>query len=432
MQVSVEKTSELNRKMTVSIPEDVVQEKMEARFKSLAREIKLDGFRPGKVPVSVVKKQFGDRVRGEIAGDLIQNTYFDALQEQKIVPAGQPHIHPSEQTEGLEYIAEFEVYPEISLDGIDALEVTRTNASVESDDLEQMITKLREQKKVWNQVERAIVDKDQVTINFAGESEGENFTDGTVNDFQVEIGAKKMIAGFEGELVGLSAGDKKTFEVTFPEDYTNNKLAGKPATFDIEVTKVEEPALPDIDEEFIKAYGVESGEMESFRSDVKSNMERELELGLKSWLKKSVMDAIFANMKITVPKSLVDQEVEEMIKPYAERAKQQNISLEAMDISRDTFEEQATRRVTLGLVLGEIIKQNEIKADPEKVRVVVENMASSYEQPEDVINWYYADASRLQEVQQMVLEDEVVDWVVGQAKMTDKTVKFEEVMSANN
>ncbi len=431
MQVSVEKTSELNRKMTVSIPEEVVQEKMEARFKSLAKDIKLDGFRPGKVPVNVIKKQFGSRVRGEVAGDLIQNTYFEALQEQALMPAGQPHIHPSDKQEGLEYVAEFEVYPQISLEGMSELVISRATSSVDDTDVEAMIDKLREQKKVWNTVERAAAINDQVTINFSGMCEGENFTDGTVEDFKVEMGAKKMIAGFEDAIVGLSAGDKKSFEVIFPDDYGNQKIAGKPATFDVTLISVEESVLPEVDEEFIKAYGVENGELESFHKDVKANMEREMAMGLNSWLKKSVMDAIFDNIKITIPGALVDQEVEEMIKPYAERAKQQNMSLDQMDISRATFEEQAQRRVSLGLILGEVIKQQELKADDGKVRATVEKMARSYEQPEDVVNWYYSDASRLQEIQQMVLEDAVVEWVVSQAKVTDQTVKFDEVMSAN-
>jgi trigger factor len=418
--------------MTVSVSEEVVQEKMEARFKSLAREVKLDGFRPGKVPLNVIKKKFADRVRGEVSGDLIQSTYFEALQQQDLFPAGQPHIHPADNSEGFEYVAEFEVYPEISLDGVDQLEITRTSSTVEEADLDQMIDKLREQKKDWNAVERASQENDRVTIHFSGVCDGENFTDGKVENYQVVIGGKQMIPGFEEELVGLVAGASKTFDITFPEQYGNDKLASKQAQFEIEVVKVEEPVLPEVNADFIKAYGIDDGEMSSFRDDVKANMERELEQALKGKLKNAVMDAIYQNITVTTPKALVDQEIQQLMQPYAENAKKQNLKLEDLDLPRDAFEEQAKRRVALGLILGEIIQKNEIKVDNEKVRETIENMANSYEKPEDVINWYYADDSRLDDVRQIVLEDQAVEWVVNKAKLSDEAVKFDEVMGGQH
>lgn len=428
MQVSVEKTSELSRKMTVSIPDAVVQEKMETRLKRLGREVKVDGFRPGKVPASMIKKLYGDRVRSEVTGDLIQTTYFEALQQQELVPAGHPHIHPSEKTEGFEYVAEFEVYPEVTLEGISGLQIERPNATVEEADVDGMIEKLRQQKKTWAETERASQEGDQVTIHFSGVSEGENFTDGKVENYKVEIGAKQMIPGFEDELKGLSAGATKTFTVTFPEQYNNPKLAGKPAEFEVELVKIEEPVLPEVTEEFIKAYGVEEGDLAAFRADVRANMDRELANALKNKLKTAAMDALFENITFTIPNALIDQEVEALMQPYAERAKNMRLKLEDLNLPRDTFEAQAKRRVALGLILGEIIQKNEIKVDADKVREVVEDMAKSYERPEDVINWYYADKARLNEVQQMVLEDQAVAWIVSQAKITDVTVGFDEVM----
>lgn len=428
MQVSVEKTSELSRKMTVSIPDAVVQEKMETRFKTLARTVKVDGFRPGKVPASMVKKLYGDRVRSEVTGDLIQSTYFEALQQQDLNPAGHPHIHPSEKTEGFEYVAEFEVYPEIALDGIGNLQIERPNASVEESDVDNMIEKLRQQKKTWNVVERASQEGDKVLIHFSGTCEGENFTDGKVENYQVEIGGKQMIPGFEDELKGLSAGESKTFTVTFPEKYNSEKLAGKPAEFAVELVKVEEPVLPEVDADFIKAYGVEDGDAATFRADVRANMERELAQGLKSKLKTAVMDALFEHVPVSIPNALIDQEIQALMKPYAERAKNMRLKLEDLNLPRDMFEEQAKRRVALGLILGEIIHKNELKVDADKVRAVVEDMAKSYERPEDVVNWYYADKSRLNDVQQMVLEDQAVAWIVGQAKVADVTVGFDQVM----
>ncbi|ANE56555.1 trigger factor [Methylomonas sp. DH-1] len=428
MQVSVEKTSELSRKMTVSIPDAVVQEKMETRFKTLARTVKVDGFRPGKVPASMVKKLYGDRVRNEVTGDLIQSTYFEALQQQELNPAGHPHIHPSEKTEGFEYVAEFEVYPEIALDGVSGLQIERPNATVEESDVDNMIEKLRQQKKTWNGVERAAQEGDKVLIHFSGVCEGENFTDGKVENYQVEIGGKQMIPRFEDELTGLSAGESKTFSVTFPEKYNSEKLAGKPAEFEVELVKVEEPVLPEVDADFIKAYGVEDGDAATFRADVRANMERELAQGLKTKLKTAVMDALVEHVPVSIPNALVDQEIQALMKPYAERAKNMRLKLEDLNLPRDMFEEQAKRRVALGLILGEVIHKNELKVDADKVRSVIEDMAKSYERPEDVVNWYYADKSRLNDVQQMVLEDQAVAWIVGQAKVADVTVGFDQVM----
>jgi trigger factor len=432
MQVSVEKTSELSRKMTVSLPEEMLQEKMDARFKSLAREVKVDGFRPGKVPVRVVKKMYSDRVKGEVVGDLIQTTYFDALQEQKLTPVGQPHIHEVDDAKGFEYTAEFEVYPELSLDALPTLEIKQPIASLEQADKDAVIKKLRDQKKSWDVVERASAKDDQIKINFSGVCDGENFTDGKVENHAVEIGKEAMIPGFEDELIGLEAGNNKTFKVNFPEEYGNEKLAGKEAEFEIEVITVEAATLPEIDEEFIKAYGVEDGTIESFNADVNSNLENELAQGLKQKLKNAVMDELYEKVQVTVPNALIDQEIETLMQPYLANAKKQNLNVDDLDLPKDIFEVQAKRRVTLGLVLGEIIKANDIKIDDDKVRSMVEEMASRYESPEEFVSWYYADEKRLNEIKQMVLEEQTVDWIVGQAKVTEEKVSFNDVMEKQN
>ncbi|MGZ8187268.1 MAG: trigger factor [Methylosarcina sp.] len=428
MQVSVEKTSELSRKMTVSVSEDVVQEKMAERLKSLAREIKIDGFRPGKVPAHVVKKMYGDKVRSEVTGDLIQSTFYQALQDQDLKPAGYPHIHPAEETEGFKYTAVFEVYPEISLQGVNQLEIQRPVATVEEADVDAMIEKLRVQRKSWNTVDRASEINDRITISFTGSAEGENFTDGKVENYSVEIGSKQMIPGFEDNLIGLAAGDNKTFTVSFPEDYGNAQLAGKAAEFEVEVVKVEEPVLPEIDEAFIKAYGITEGTLEAFREDVRNTMERELEQALRGNLKNAVMDALYEKVQVTIPNSLIDEEVENLMKPYKESAKKRKMKLEDLQLPRDMFEEQAKRRVALGLVLGEIIQQNGIKVDNDKVRSVIEDMSRNYERPQDVIDWYYRDEKRLNDVQQMVLEDQAVEWLISQGKVTDYPMSFSDVM----
>ena len=428
MQVSVEKTSELSRKMTVSVPEAVVQEKMAVRLKSLARDVKIDGFRPGKVPQQVVKKMFGDRVRGEIASDLINETYFDAIEGQDLKPVGHPHIQPLDEVDGFKYTAVFEVYPEISLEGVAQLEVLRPVATVNDSDVDQMIEKLRAQQQTWHIVDRPALKHDNITISFSGTSEGENFTDGRVEDFQVVCGSKKMIPGFEENLLGLEVGAHKTFTLNFPEEYGYEQLAGKTAEFDVDVIKVEELLLAEIDEVFVKAYGIEDGSVESFRADVKNNMERELELVLRGKLKGSVMDALFERIPLTIPNSLVDSEIENLKKPYIETAKRQKKNLDELQLPRDMFEVRAKRRVALGLILGEIIQKNAIKLDGDKVRSTIEDMAKSYERPQDVVNWYYTDESRLNEVQQMVLEDQAIEWLVAQAKVSDEQVNFSDVM----
>ena len=431
MQVSVEKTSELSRKMTVIVPETIVQEKMAERLKTLARQVKIDGFRPGKVPQHVVNKMYGERVRGEIAGDLIQTTYYDALRDQDLKPAGQPHIHDLDETEGFKYIAEFEVYPEISLAGIEGMEITQTSATVEESDVDAMIEKLRAQKKTWNEVECASRAQDRISIEFSGVSEGENFTDGMVKDFPVEIGAKQMIPGFEDNLVGLKKGDSKTFSVTFPEDYTNTKLAGTLAEFSVEVSKVEESVLPVIDEEFIKAYGTQDGLMTTFRTDIKANMERELAQALHGKLKNTVLDALYEKIKLNVPNILIEEEIQNLMKPYLESAKRNKMKQADMQLPKEMFKDQAQRRVALGLILGEIIHAQDIKVDDNKVRTTIEDMAKSYEQPEAYVTWYYSDKSRLHSVQQMVLEDQTVEWLVSKAKIANETKGFGDIMDAN-
>ncbi|MCX7102055.1 MAG: trigger factor [Methylobacter sp.] len=428
MQVSVEKTSELSRKMTVSVPETIIQEKMAVRLKSLAREVKIDGFRPGKVPQHVIKKMYGERVRGEIAGDLIQATYYDALKEQDLRPAGHPHIQSEEEFDGFKYTAEFEVYPEISLDGVDQIEVSRPVATVQETDVDGMIEKLRAQKKTWVPVERASKQNDRVTVGFSGVCEGENFTDGKVESYAVEIGAKQMIPGFEENLVGLESGSNKTFEVSFPEEYGNEKLAGKVAQFEVEVVTIEEPILPEIDDAFIKEYGIE-GSLAAFRDDIRANLESELGQALQGKLKNAVLNALYEKIQTAVPNTMVDQEVESMMKPYIETDKRQKMKPEDLNLPRDAFEEPAKRRVALGLILSEVIQKNDIKLDDDKVHLTISDMAKSYERPKDVIDWYYSDDTRLNDVRQMVLENQAIEWLVAQGKVSDETISFDEAMS---
>jgi trigger factor len=428
MQVSVEKTSELSRKMIVSVPEEVVQQKVAERLKSLSKNVKIDGFRPGKAPQQVINKLYGERVRGEVTGDLIQSTYFEALSKEQLRPAGYPNIQPADQSEGFQYIAEFEVYPEISLDGVNGMEVKRPVAEVTESDVDAMIEKLRVRNKTWQTVERPSQAQDRITITFSGSVDGENFTDGKVENYPVEIGAGQMIPGFEDSLIGLSGGEQKTFNATFPENYGKDTLAGKTAEFEVEAVKVEESVLPEIDADFIKKHGIEDGDMVSFREDIRNTMERQLAQALAARLKNSVMDALYGAVQVAVPNTLIDGEIENLMAPYKENAKKRKVKFEELDLPKDLFEEQARRRVALGLILAEVIDKGEIKLDDARVRNTIEEMAQNYEQPQDVINWYYADEKRLDEVKNMVLEDQAVDWLVAKAKVQDENLNFYDLM----
>lgn len=429
MQVSVETTSELNRKMTVQVPEEKIQEKVVSRLKSLARDAKLDGFRPGKVPQSIIKQRFGGRVREEVVAELIQSSFFEALQEKNLRPAGGPEIIPQETAEGkgLEYVANFEVYPEFKLTPVEDLKIRHPVSQVTEADVDWMIEKLREQKKVWKAVERPAAQDDRVIISFEGKTDGECFTNGKVENFAVVLGSNQMVAGFEDKLSGAAAGSHLNFQIDFPADYANEKLAGKTAEFDIDVQKVEEAELPEVDAEFIKQHGIEEGDVEAFRKDVKANMEREMERAIRERMKTDVMKALYENNPLTLPQTLVEQEIERMMAPYKEAAKKHPEMLDTL--SRDKFEESARKRVALGLMLGDIIKQNNISPDKERIKATIFGIAQGYEKPDEVMNWYYSNSDQLRQVEHMVLEDQVVDWVLARVQKSDEEIGFKELMN---
>lgn len=425
MQVSVEKTSELSRKMTVHISEEAISKKMNARIKSLAREIKLDGFRPGKVPLQIVKKRYGTSVKNEIMGDLIQSTYVEAIKSEQLNPAGMPKIKPAEngsESGGFEYSAVFEVYPKVVLEGLDKMQINRANGQLEASDIDETIELLRQQKKTWQEVKRAAAIDDQIAFHFSGVCGEENFTNGKVENHQTILGSGQMIPGFDDELVGLEASATKTFDVVLPEKYGNEKLAGKIATFNVEIVKVEAAELPEVDAEFIKEFGVDDGDVEKFCEQVKVNLENELEQGIKRTTKNNVMGALYDKIQLQVPTVLIDQEIEYLQTSYKADAKRQG--QQVADLPRDMFEKQAQRRVAMGLILSEIIQKNEIKVDDERVKETLENMAKSYDSPDEMVKWYYSDKQRLAEIENMVIENQVVDYILGQAEVIEEVLSF--------
>ncbi len=430
MQVSVEATSGLERRMTVQVSEERVEKEVQGRLQRLARTAKLKGFRPGKVPMSVVKSHYGSQVRQEVVGDVIQSSFYEAVVKENLRPAGQPTIEPKSLDAGksLEYTATFEVMPEIEPASLKGVKLEKLSAEVTDSDLDAMLETLRKQRTRWEAVERGAQDGDRVVIDFTGTINGTPFQGNEGKQVPVVIGAKRMISGFEEGLVGAKTAGKLILDLKFPEEYAYKEVAGKPVQFTVTVHRVEEPHLPAVDDEFAKSFAVTEGGVEALRKEVRQNMERELAQAITGRVKQSVMDRLLELNKIELPKALIKQEAEQLA---AQMRQNMHIPAGKSGVNLDIamFEEQARRRVGLGLVLSEIIKRNQLKADPAKVREQVETVASTYERPQDVIDWYYADRNRLAEVESLVLENQVVEWALQEADVAETKSSFNELMN---
>lgn len=428
MQVSVETTNGLERKLIIDVPAENIDGAVEKRLQDLARNVKMNGFRPGKVPFSVVKKRYGASVRQEVLGDVMQRHYFEAVQQEKLMPAGYPQLELIENNDGanLKFSATFEVYPEVKLADLNSIEIEKATSEVSDEDLTKMMDTLRGQRASWVEVKRKSKDGDQVVIDFKGFIDGEAFKGGEAKEFPLELGAGNMIPGFEEQLVGVSAGDDVEVKVTFPEDYHVDDLKGKEATFETHVHVVNKKELPTVTE---LAEQLGADDINSLKADVKKNMERELRNAIKSRVKGQVMNQLVEKHEVDVPKAMLDQEIDRMRQEMAQQMRAPKD--QTPDLPASLFEEQATRRVKLGLVVSEIIKAEGLKADEDKVRAQVEDLAGVYEEPQEVIDWYYGDPNRLREVESLVLEDTVVDLVLEKAKVTEKSVSFDELLNPN-
>lgn len=421
MQVSVENTGALERRMTVQVPAERIDEAVKSRLQSMTRTVRLDGFRPGKVPYRVVEKRFGPQVRAEAMGELISNTYQEAIQQENLRPAGQPSIDPPEAKPGepLEYVATFEVYPEVTFKPLDGIALTRPVAEITEADVDAMLEKLRKQRATWDAVERPAELGDRVVVDFEGTVGGEPFSGNKASNAPIELGSDTMIEGFEAQLVGVKAGDERTLAVTFPEDYRSTDVAGKAAEFKVKVHTVAAPSLPALDDEFARTFGVGDGGLEGLRAEVRKNMERELRQAIRNRVKRAVFDALLEQNAVDVPKSLVEDEMATLTKQDTGQAGSRPV---------EQLEAEARRRVALGLLIAEIIKQNQLQIDPERVREEVESIASSYEKPDEVVQWYYSNQEMLSGVQSYVMEDIVADWVMENAQVEDKPMSFDEAM----
>jgi trigger factor len=421
MQVSVESGEGLERRMTVELPAEQIEAEVDKRLKQIGRTAKLDGFRPGKVPMNMLRRVYGGQVLQEVYGQMIETSYQEAIQQEKLQPAGLPKIEPKEATEeGLfGYVATLEVMPEIEPAKLEG-KISRPVAEITEQDIDDMIEKLRKQRASWNSVERAADEGDQVKISFEGKVDGEVFEGGSADNVPLVLGSKRMIEGFEDGLVGMIKDEKRTIELKFPEDYRVEDLAGKPVTFEVEVSEVAEEVLPEVDADFAKEFGAEEG-VDKLKNDIRENMERELAQRVQAKIKNQAMDLIYEQNRVEIPKALIDEEITALQKQTRERIGQGAGSLE---LPRDMFEEQARRRVTLGLVIGEIIKRNDIQIDSDRVRKTIEDFASSYEQPEEVVKYYYGNQQQLASIQNVVLEDQVVDWVLEQTEVVEEPTTF--------
>ncbi|MCV2885033.1 trigger factor [Aestuariibacter sp. AA17] len=433
MQVSVETTQGLERRLTITVPAESVDSAVKSRLQQLAKTQRINGFRPGKVPVSVIQKRFGQAVRQEIAGEVMQRNFFEAVVQEKLNPAGMPAFEVTKDKHGedLEYVASFEVYPEVEVKGVEEIEIEKPVVEIEDKDLDNMMETLQKQHANWKEVKRKAKKDDRVVIDFVGTIDGEEFDGGKAENFTLELGKDRMIPGFEKPLVGAKAGEEVVADVTFPEDYHAEALKGKDAQFKITVSKVEGLDLPKIDEEFAKLFGIEDGNVDALKAEVRKNMQRELEQTLKARVKEDVIAKLVEKNEIDLPKALIEQEVNALREQAKQRFAQQaggNVD-NLPELPADLFEENARRRVSIGLILGEIIKVNELKADEEKVNAMIESAASAYEDPQEVIEYYKANNELMQQMQNVALEDQAIEFVLDKAKVTDVKKDFDEIMN---
>jgi trigger factor len=434
MQVSLETTSGLERRLTVGVPAEQVESEVENRLKQAARNLSIKGFRKGKVPMSVVKQRFGAGIRQEVVGDVISRSFYAAVQKENVKPAGQPSIQPKQLAAGkdLEYIATFEVYPSVALSDLSAFELTSFKAEVTEADVDNMIEVLRKHQATWSVVDRAAADGDQVNINFVGTKDGVEFAGGKSDNHSLVLGSKSMIPGFEEGIVGLKAGDEKVISVTFPEDYQAEELKGAAAQFAITVNSVSEAQLPELKKEFFQKFGVEKGGEKQFRKEVKANMDRELANALKAKVKVQVMDALIASHTTDVPKALVANEIQVLRNQMLQRFGGQQQNFDVKSLLPDTmFQDEASRRVTLGLIVGEIVKSAKLKPDAKRVKAMIEEIASTYQEPKEVVEYYSSNQELMAGVESAVLEDQVVDHILAQAKVSAVETSYDEIIKAN-
>ena len=431
MEVSVESTEGLERRLKIAIPEDRIEGQVSDRVAEMARTVNLPGFRRGKVPARVVRQRYGKQIRDEIVGEVVRSSLQDAILQENLRPASSPTIDEltADPGDGVAYQAVFEVYPEVSVPAISGLKIDKPLASVGDADVDKMIETLRNQRKTWKDVERAATAEDRVVVDFSGSCDGEPLGDSKSEEVPVELNAGRMLDGFEDGLVGASAGDDVTLELAFPDDVPDDKLAGKPVVFEVHVRSVQEVELPEVDDDFIKGFGVEEGGQEAFREEIRGNLTRELDDALRATTKQRVMDTLLESGTIELPAALIESEVERMSQQRRTELAYQGIDPEKIPLDTEAMEPEARRRVALGLLIAEIVQSNDIKPEPDTVRERIESIASTYDESDKVVNWYYSNQERLQEIESAVLEDQVVEWILERADVSESQTTFDEILN---
>ncbi len=433
MSVTVETLEKLERKITLTLPVNVIQSEVDSRLKKLARTVKMDGFRPGKVPMNVVAQRYGYSVHYEVMNDKVGEAFATAANEAKLRVAGQPRITEKEGSpEGeLAFDAVFEVYPEVKLGDLASAEVDKLTADVTDAAIDRTIDILRKQRRTFAQraMDAAAQESDRVTVDFEGKIDGEVFEGGKAEDFQFLVGEGQMLKEFEEAVRGMKSGESKTFPLAFPADYHGKDVAGKTADFMVTVKKIEAAHLPEVNEALAKSLGIADASVDGLRADIKKNLEREVKFRLLARNKSAVMDALVAKAELDLPKSSVQAEVDRMIEGARADLKQRGIKdADKAPIPDDVFRPQAERRVRLGLVVAELVRSNNLQAKPEQMKTHIEELAASYEKPADVVRWYYSDNRRLAEVEAIVIENNVTEFVLGKAKINEKAIPFDELM----
>lgn len=432
MSNAVETLSALERRINLTVALDEVEQEVESRLKRMVRTTKMPGFRPGKVPLKMVAQAYGPEVRVDVLNSKIGQAFSDAVSANQLRVAGMPRMEPKQDAgddKTLAFTATFEVYPEIKFADLAAVDVDNVRAEVGDAEIDKTVDILRKQRARYEEAAgRAAQAGDRATIDFIGRLDGTPFEGGTAEGFAFVLGEKRMLPEFEAAVMGMKAGETKTFPLTFPEDYHGKDVAGKTAEFEVTVKKIEQAVLPPVDAEFAKTLGIGDGDIAKMRADIKANLEREVASRARAKTKDNVMNALLKVAEFDVPKALIEQEVQRLMESAREDLKSRGMKVEGMPLPPELFQAQAERRVRLGLILAELVEKNGLKARPEQIRAKIEDFAQSYEHPQEVVRWYYSDNRRLGEVEAVVLEDNVVQWALSQAKTADKTVPFDDLM----
>lgn len=429
MQANLEVLEGLARRLEISVPMDQLETEAQSRLKRLARNVKMDGFRPGKAPLSAVARQHGGGVRQEVLGEMLQARFSEAVQSNQLKIAGYPDFEPKagqNDTSHMTFSASFEVYPEVRIDDLSTSKVSRPVVTVGDAEVSKTLEVLQKQRRSFETIDRIAAPGDLIKFDYQGTVEGVEFEGGKGEDFSAVIGEGRLLKDFEQNLSGLKAGDKKGFDLTFPGDYAAKELAGKAAHFEVQVKEVQAPVLPPLDTEFAKALGVADGSMETLKAEVKSNLEREVKRRIQTKLKEQAMELLLKVSTLDLPQSLVAMETDRLRRMT--EADMQQRGVQTMKLSADMFTGQAERRVRLGLILAEIVQAHKLVAQPEQIRTLIQEQAQSYEEPEQVMQWYYQSPERMQEIESLALEENVVAWVTGQAQVEDVTTSFDELM----